>query len=71
MLNLKGSTAAFGKGAFSSLHALRTLDLTACHNASRAAILTLPACVTSLELDNCEQLELDDEAMLVVRDMRM
>ena len=70
VLDLKGSIASFGHGAFSALHSLRTLNLTACHNASQAAVLTLPSGVTSLDLDNCEQLELDDASITVVSAFR-
>ena len=66
-LDCTGSKHFFDAGSFASLGTLRSLNLSSCRYASREAVLTLPPCITSLGLDNCEHLEIDDAMLRGVR----
>lgn len=62
-LDLSQCPDEFCASSFSSLVELRTLSLCGCANSRRAALLSLPVGVTSLALDDCEQLEVDDDLL--------
>ena len=67
-LDLSGSSDTFGTGCFSSLTELRTLGLSRCRNVRRESLFTLPGGVTSISLDECKHLEIDDSLLSQVGD---